>query len=62
MISGAGSYPPEEQNDGVVEYSNAHIDEARSEYVVYRFSHSTKSHSETIQELRCILLENLEVP
>jgi hypothetical protein len=57
-----GSSPPEGQNDGVVEYSSAHIDEAESEYVVYGSSHSTQSHPETIQELRRILLEHLEVP
>ncbi len=46
----------------MVEYSSAHTEEAESEYVVYRSSHSTQSHPETIQELRRILLENLEAP
>jgi hypothetical protein len=62
IIPVRGSPPPEGQNDGVVEYSSAHIDEAESEYVVYGSSHSTQSHPETIQELRRILLEHLEVP
>jgi hypothetical protein len=62
IIPVRGSSPPEGQNDGVVEYSSAHIDEAESEYVVYRSSHSVQSHPEAIQELRRILLENLETP
>ncbi len=62
IIPVRGSSPPEGQNDGVVEYSSAHIDEAESEYVVYGSSHSVQSHPETIQELRRILLEHLEVP
>lgn len=62
IIPVRGSPPPEGQNDGVVEYSSAHIDEAESEYVVYGSSHSVQSHPETIQELRRILLEHLEIP
>ncbi len=62
IIPVRGSSPPEGQNDGVVEYSSAHTEEAESEYVVYRSSHSTQSHPETIQELRRILLEHLEAP
>ena len=57
-----GDAPPEGQNDGVVEYSSAHIDEAKSEYVVFNSSHSTQAHPEAIQELRRILLEHLEAP
>jgi len=62
IIPVRGSSPPEGQNDGVVEYSSAHIEEAESEYVVYGSSHSTQSHPETIQELRRILLKHLEIP
>jgi hypothetical protein len=62
IIPVRGAPPPEGQNDGVVEYSSAHIDEAESEYVVYHASHSVQSHPETIQELRRILLEHLGVP
>jgi hypothetical protein len=60
IIPVRGGPPPEGQNDGVVEYSSAHIDEAVSEYVVYHSDHSTQSHPETIQEVRRILLEHLE--
>jgi hypothetical protein len=62
IIPVRGSPPPEGQNDGVNEYSSAHIDEAESEYVVYGSDHSTQSHPETIQELRRILLEHLDAP
>jgi pimeloyl-ACP methyl ester carboxylesterase len=62
IIPVRGSPPPEGKNDGVVEYSSAHIDEAESEYVVYGSSHSTQSHPETIRELRRILLEHLDAP
>ncbi|MBW2362825.1 MAG: hypothetical protein JRG84_18155 [Deltaproteobacteria bacterium] len=60
IIPVRGDAPPEGQNDGVVEYESAHIDEAESELVVYRSSHSTQSHPSTIQETRRILLEHLE--
>ncbi len=59
IIPVKGDPPPDGQNDGVVEYESAHIDEAVSEYVVYRSSHSTQSHPETIQEVRRILIEHL---
>ena len=60
IIPVTGGPPPEGQNDGVVTYESAHIEEAASEYVVYRSGHSTQSHPETIQEVRRILLEHLE--
>jgi hypothetical protein len=60
IIPVRGTAPPDGQNDGVVEYSSAHIDEAETEYVVYRSTHSTQAHPSTIQELRRILLDNLE--
>jgi len=53
-----GGAPPEGQNDGVVEYESAHIDEAQSEYVVYESGHSTQANPETIQEVRRILLHH----
>lgn len=59
IIPVRGSPPPENQNDGVVEYVSAHIKEAISEYVVYHSGHSTQSNPETIQELRRILLEHI---
>ena len=60
IIPVRGAPPPEGQNDGVVEYSSAHIEEAETEYVVYHSSHSTQSHPATIQEARRILLEHLD--
>jgi hypothetical protein len=62
IIPVRGAAPPEGQNDGVVEYSSAHIEEAETEYVVYHSSHSTQAHPETIQEVRRILLEHLDGP
>ena len=62
IIPVTGGTPPEGQNDGVVEYSSAHIDEAVSEYVVYQSEHSTQSDPRTIQEVRRILLEHLDAP
>ncbi len=59
IIPVLGSEPPDGKNDGVVEYSSAHIDEAESEYVVYHSDHSTQGHPETIQELRRILLKHV---
>jgi hypothetical protein len=60
IIPVLGGPPPEGQNDGVVEYSSAHVDEAESELIVYRSGHSTQSHPDTIQETRRILLEHLD--
>jgi hypothetical protein len=62
IIPVLGGPPPHGQNDGVVEYSSAHIDEAESEFVVYHSDHSTQAHPDTIQETRRILLEHLETP
>jgi pimeloyl-ACP methyl ester carboxylesterase len=59
IIPVRGGPPPEGQNDGVVEYSSAHLDGVASEYVVFHSGHSTQSHPETIQEVRRILLEHL---
>ncbi|TDJ66438.1 MAG: alpha/beta fold hydrolase [Planctomycetota bacterium] len=52
--------PVEEGNDGVVEYSSAHLDEAESELVVHH-GHSCQGTPETIRELRRILFEHVEV-
>jgi hypothetical protein len=51
--------PKEEWTDGVVNYSGAHIDGVASELVVHS-GHSTQGHSETIEEVRRILLEHLK--
>lgn len=51
--------PADGQNDGVVEFSSASIEEARSELVVFQSGHSVQSNPEAIQEVRRILLEQL---
>jgi pimeloyl-ACP methyl ester carboxylesterase len=50
--------PIESGNDGVVEYSSAHIDGVESEKVVLGSDHSTQGNPETIEEVRRILLEH----
>lgn len=55
IIAVEGDGPVEQGNDGVVEYSSAHIDGVESELVV-RSSHSTQGKPETIEEVRRILL------
>jgi pimeloyl-ACP methyl ester carboxylesterase len=55
IIAVKGDGPVEGGNDGVVEYSSAHIDDVDSEYIV-RSSHSTQSNPYTIEEVRRILL------
>jgi triacylglycerol esterase/lipase EstA (alpha/beta hydrolase family) len=62
IIPVTGAAPPDGQNDGVVEYSSAHIEEAESELVVFHASHSVQGHPEAIQEVRRILLEHLATP
>jgi len=54
-VEGEGN--PEKGNDGVVEYSSAHIKEADSELVV-RSGHSVQSNPLAIGEVRRILLEH----
>ncbi len=51
--------PKEKWNDGVVEYSSAHLDGVASELIVHS-GHSTQSEPQTIEEVRRILLENLK--
>jgi pimeloyl-ACP methyl ester carboxylesterase len=57
IIPVRGSGPIESGNDGVVEYSSAHIEGVESEKVV-RSDHSTQGTPETIEEVRRILLEH----
>ena len=45
-------------NDGVVEYTSAHIDNVESEYIV-RTGHSAQGHPLAIEEVRRILLNNI---
>ena len=54
IIAVEGEGPVEAGNDGVVEYSSAHVDGVESELVV-RSSHSTQGRPETIEEVRRIL-------
>jgi hypothetical protein len=50
--------PRDEADDGVVEYSSAHIDGVESEFVVLS-GHSSQDNPHTIQEVRRILLEHI---
>jgi pimeloyl-ACP methyl ester carboxylesterase len=59
IIPVTGPPPPDGQNDGVVEFSSASIEEARSELVVFNQGHSVQSHPKAIEEVRRILLEHL---
>jgi hypothetical protein len=47
--------PIEQGNDGVVEYSSAHIEPVESEFIVRPSSHSTQGNPHTIEEVRRIL-------
>ncbi len=58
IIAVDGGGPPEEGNDGVVEYTSAHLAGVRSEHVV-RSGHSVQSHPGMILEVGRILLEHL---
>jgi hypothetical protein len=60
IIPVLGGSPPYGQDDGVVTYSSAHLEEAQSEFVVFHSGHSTQAHPDTIQETRRILLEHLD--
>lgn len=55
IIAVEGDGPVEEGDDGVVEYTSAHIEGVESELVV-RSSHSAQGKPETIEEVRRILL------
>lgn len=57
IIPVKGDGPPEEGDDGVVEYRSAHIDGVESELVV-RSGHSTQATPQTIEEVRRILYEH----
>ena len=49
--------PKEQWNDGVVEYSSAHLDGLESEFIVHS-GHSCQGHPLTIEEVRRILIEH----
>jgi pimeloyl-ACP methyl ester carboxylesterase len=56
IIAVRGDGPPEEGNDGVVEYTSAHLDDVPERIV--RSGHSVQSHSQAIAEMKRILLEH----
>jgi len=60
IIAVQGHGPVETGDDGVVEYTSAHIDGVESELVV-RSSHSTQSEPATIEEVRRVLYEHAGV-
>ncbi len=60
IIPVEGDGPLEEEVDGVVAYTSAHIDGVESERVVRHSSHSTQSNPETVDEVRRILLLQAE--
>ena len=51
--------PLEARNDGVVEYTSAHIDGVESELVIEHSGHSTQANPMTVREVRRILIEEL---
>jgi pimeloyl-ACP methyl ester carboxylesterase len=57
IIPVKGNGPPEDGNDGVVEYKSAHIEGVESELIV-RSGHSTQATPETIEEVRRILYKH----
>jgi pimeloyl-ACP methyl ester carboxylesterase len=59
IIAVNGDGPAESGDDGVVEYSSAHLEDATSELVV-RSGHSNQSNPQTIAEVRRILLLHLK--
>lgn len=59
IIAVKGEGDPKEGNDSVVEYSSAHLEGAASEYIV-RSSHSVQSNPLAIEEVRRILLEDVD--
>lgn len=58
IIAVTGDGPAEEGSDGVVAYKSAHLDDVDSELVVGS-SHSCQANSQTIAEVRRILLEQI---
>ncbi len=61
IIAIDGDEPPPDGDDGVVQYTSAHLDGVASELVV-RSPHSCQSHPATIEEVRRILLVHLGSP
>ncbi|CAG0971288.1 hypothetical protein PLCT2_01366 [Planctomycetaceae bacterium] len=61
IIAVRGDGDPKLGNDGVVEYSSAHLDGMASEFIV-RSGHSSQLNPLAIDEVRRILLEHLGAP
>jgi len=59
IIPVKGGPPADGQNDGVVAYSSAHLDNVGTELIVYNHDHSVQSSPAAIEEVRRILLEQL---
>jgi len=59
IIAIDGDEQPPDGDDGVVEYTSAHLEGMASEYIV-RSGHSCQQHPLTIEEVRRILLEHLK--
>ena len=59
IIAIKGNDQPPDGADGVVKYTSAHVDYAESEFIV-RSSHSCQGNPLTIEEVRRILLKNLD--
>ena len=58
IIAVKGEGDPTKGNDGVVEYTSAHLEGVESEFIV-RSEHSCQGNPHTIEEVRRILLEHL---
>ena len=61
IIAVEGDGPVEQGNDGVVEYTSAHIEPVESELVV-RSGHSVQGNPHAIEEVRRILRKHVEAP
>ncbi len=61
IIAVKGKRPLLEDNDGVVEYSSAHLDDVESEIVI-QSGHSVQSNPKTVREVYRILREHLASP
>ena len=60
IISVQGDGDTTQGDDGVVEYKSAHVDYVESEFIV-QSGHSCQGHPLTIEEVRRILLEHIDV-
>ena len=61
IIAVEGDGPVEQGNDGVVEYTSAHIEPVESELIV-KSSHSVQGNPHAIEEVRRILRKHVEAP